>query len=196
MGLPAGVQVFSLLYQNPWLLEIIAKIMGMAPSLSEYLSRHPEVFGILTHDSLRPITDNDDLVGDLADQFAAARDYEHCLDLTRRWVADRRFQIGVQLLRRVIGGDQAAAALSRVAEAAIANLLPAAADDLAARHGRIGGDGPAMAVLALGKLGGRELTFASDLDLILSMTRLSRRCRTAPNRSPPVFISPGSANVC
>ena len=167
MGLPAGVQVFSLLYQNPWLLEIIAKIMGMAPSLSEYLSRHPEVFeGILTHDSLRPIADSDDLVGDLADQFAAARDYEHRLDLTRRWVADRRFQIGVQLLRQVISGDQAATALSRVAEAAIVNLLPAAADDLAARHGRIGGDGPAMAVLALGKLGGRELTFASDLDLI------------------------------
>ena len=66
MGLPAGVQVFSLLYQNPWLLEIIAKIMGMAPSLSEYLSRHPEVSRILTHDSLRPIADSDDLVGDLA----------------------------------------------------------------------------------------------------------------------------------
>ena len=34
MGLPAGVQVFSLLYQNPWLLTVIAKIMGMAPGLS------------------------------------------------------------------------------------------------------------------------------------------------------------------
>ena len=88
----------------------------------------------------------------------------------------------------MISGDQAATA-SRVAEAAIVNLLPAAADDLAARHGRIGGDGPAMAVLALGKLGGRELTFASDLDLIFVYDAPFEAVSDGAKPLAPVFIS-------
>ena len=38
--LPAGVQLFSLLYANPGLLDLIAEIMGGAPRLADHLSRH------------------------------------------------------------------------------------------------------------------------------------------------------------
>ena len=37
--LPSGVQLFSLLKQNPGLLELIAAIMGTAPRLSRILSK-------------------------------------------------------------------------------------------------------------------------------------------------------------
>src|SRR5690606_8653121 len=47
----------------------------------------------------------------------------------------------------------------------IARLLTAAEDELAKTHGRIVGG--RCAVMAMGKLGGREVTAASDLDLIL-----------------------------
>ena len=40
-ALPAGVQIFSLLYSNPGLLDLIAEIMGGAPRLAEHLSRNP-----------------------------------------------------------------------------------------------------------------------------------------------------------
>ena len=40
-ALPAGVQIFSLLYSNPRLLDLIAEIMGGAPRLAEHLSRNP-----------------------------------------------------------------------------------------------------------------------------------------------------------
>src|SRR5690606_1998976 len=43
-GLPAGVQLFSLLYQNPGLLDLVAEIMGSAPRLSQHLSRRPSLF--------------------------------------------------------------------------------------------------------------------------------------------------------
>ena len=167
-ALPSGVQIFSLFLQNPNLLEIIAKIMGMAPSLSEYLCRHPQVFeGILTHDALAALPSRQVMTAELAAQIDFARDYEHILDLTRRWVADRRFQIAVQQILMVINGDQASSALAAVADTAIITLLPAAETDMAERHGRIlAGDSPAMAVLALGKLGAGELTVGSDLDLI------------------------------
>src|SRR5262249_30276230 len=42
-GLPAGVQLFSLLKANPRLLDLIAMILGAAPRLAEQLSRRPKV---------------------------------------------------------------------------------------------------------------------------------------------------------
>ena len=41
--LPSGVQLFSLLKQNPRLLELIAAIMGTAPRLSRILSKRRRV---------------------------------------------------------------------------------------------------------------------------------------------------------
>ncbi len=52
-----------------------------------------------------------------------------------------------------------------VADAALAELLPAVLEDFATRYGRVrGGE---MAVVALGKAGGREMMAGSDLDLML-----------------------------
>ena len=49
-------------------------------------------------------------------------------------------------------------------ECVIAGLLPRVEDELAASAGRIPGGG--FAVVAMGKLGGREMTASSDLDLV------------------------------
>ena len=46
-GLPAGVQVFSLLLANPRLLLLVAEIAGSAPRLAEYLGRHAGVLDAL-----------------------------------------------------------------------------------------------------------------------------------------------------
>src|SRR3546814_13327871 len=40
-GLPAGMQLLSLLYNNPNLLELMAEIMGTAPQLADRLNRNP-----------------------------------------------------------------------------------------------------------------------------------------------------------
>ena len=39
--LPAGIQIFSLFYANPGLLDLVAEIMGSAPKLAEHLARNP-----------------------------------------------------------------------------------------------------------------------------------------------------------
>lgn len=100
----------------------------------------------------------------LGETLAHARDLEDALDLIRRWANDRKFQIGMQTLRRTIAADQAAAALSDIAEVALAALYPWVEGAFASRHGRV--PGCEMAIIAMGKLGGREMTVASDLDLI------------------------------
>src|SRR6202000_187718 len=59
---------------------------------------------------------------------------------------------------------QAGPAFANIAETVIAGLLPKVEDELAANAGRVPGGG--FAVVAMGKLGGREMTASSDLDLV------------------------------
>jgi len=164
--LPAGVQVFSLFYANPGLFSLVADIMAEAPRLAESLARRPALLdAVLTAEFSAPLPDRTGLAEDLAGILAGARDFEDMLDLIRRWAGERRFQVGVQLLRRDIAGERAGAALADVAETALTALLPAVIADFARVHGTVP-DG-AFAIVAMGRLGSREMTLASDLDLIL-----------------------------
>src|SRR5205085_723442 len=96
---------------------------------------------------------------------AGARDFQDTLDILRRWANERRFQIGVQLLRRDIEGARTGMALADIAETALAALLPAVTAEFSRAHGAM--PGGAFVVVALGRLGSREMSLASDLDLIL-----------------------------
>jgi len=167
-ALPAGVQIFSLFHANPALIEVMAEILGMAPSLASQLGREPALFeGVLTHDVMRPLPGADDLCAELGSHLAVVEDYEVALDTARRWTGDRRFQVGVQIIQAHLDADHAGETFSDIADATIRSLLPVVEDEFSIRHGRIPDAGsPAIAVLALGKYGGRELTHGSDLDLV------------------------------
>jgi len=65
----------------------------------------------------------------------------------------------------VLDGGQAGEVLADIAETALTALLPAVETDFARRHGRM--PGGMFAVIGMGRLGSREMTLASDLDLIM-----------------------------
>ncbi len=165
-SLPAGVQLFALLEQNTGLLDLIAEILGDAPRLADHLARNPGVVeNLLTGNIFEAPPGPEALMEELDEQLAEAEAYEDVLEITRRWAHGRRFQVGVQVLRRVMDGAQAGGVLSDIADAVLARLLPHVEAEFARKHGTFPGGG--LAVMALGKLGGREMTAASDLDLIL-----------------------------
>ncbi|HZT51104.1 MAG TPA: bifunctional [glutamine synthetase] adenylyltransferase/[glutamine synthetase]-adenylyl-L-tyrosine phosphorylase, partial [Stellaceae bacterium] len=164
--LPAGVQLFSLFYSNPPLIALLAEIMGAAPRLAEEITRRPGLLdGVLSAGFLDPLPPRGALEGELTRALDGTRHYEEMLGAARRWVGERKFQVGVQILRRRLDGEAAGTAFADIAEATIAALLPPVAAAFARAHGTV--PGGAVAVLALGKLGSREMTFTSDLDLIL-----------------------------
>src|SRR5579884_2827983 len=164
--LPAGVQLFSLLHANPGLLTLLADIMAEAPLLAERLEQRPALLdAVLTAEFSLPVPDRAGLAADLAAVLAGARDFEETLDLLRRWSGERRFQVGVQLLRRSLDGNAAGAVLADIAETALAALLPVVAAEFARSHGAV--PGGAFAIAAMGRLGSREMSLGSDLDLIL-----------------------------
>ncbi|MGH6894898.1 MAG: bifunctional [glutamine synthetase] adenylyltransferase/[glutamine synthetase]-adenylyl-L-tyrosine phosphorylase, partial [Dongiaceae bacterium] len=164
-SLPAGVQLFSLLHSNPNLLDLIADVMGSAPLLADHLSRYPMLLdGVLTAGFFEKVPDRAAMSRDLHRQLSFVGDFQDRLGLMCRWTKDRQFQIGVRLLKGAADGNVAAGELSDVADAVIAELFPAVASEFEKVHGRLPGRG--LSVVALGKLGSREMTVTSDLDLI------------------------------
>ena len=163
--LPAGIQLFSLFRANPWLLDLLARIMGTAPNLAESLGRNPSLLdAVLGADFHEPLAAADVLLAELQDELAQAPDFQEVLDTTRRWANDRRFQVGLRLLEQPSDADRAGRPLSDVADTVLRALLPAVEATFAETHGRVSGG--AMALVAMGRLGGGEMTFGSDLDLI------------------------------
>ena len=163
--LPSGVQLFSMFQVNPDLLDLIAEIMGTAPRLAEHLSQKVGILdGVLSSDFFDPLPGLDGLSKDLERALFDATCMEDTLDITRRWAKDRKFQIGVQVLRGTIDDHGSQLALSDVAETLIRALQPRVEDDFAIKHGRVKDGG--LVIIAFGKMGGREKTPTSDLDLI------------------------------
>ncbi len=164
-GLPAGVQLFSMLYNNPALLELMTEIMGSAPQLADRLSRNPNLLeAVLSADFFDPIPPAEVLEEELRTALTDAQDLQDVLEMTRRWANDRRFQVGVHILRHKSDVDASGVALSDIAEVALRGLHGPVVEDLARSHGHLAGSG--LAVVALGKLGSREMTVSSDLDLV------------------------------
>ncbi len=165
-GLPAGVQIFSLLDANPQLLDLLVDICATTPELARHLGRNAGVFdAVISSDFYKPLRGVEELRADLAAALERTADYQAALDLARTWTKERHFRIGVHLLRGLADADEAGTAYSAVAEAVIAALLPHVEADFATRHGPPPGAG--AAVLAMGKMGSREMTATSDLDVIV-----------------------------
>ncbi len=165
-GLPAGLQLLSLLQANVHLLELLLLILGSAPVLAAELAKRPRLFGALIEG---------ELVGELPQrkQHEAALErfapldmpFEEVLDRTRIYVSEQKFVIGTRLLAETASVAQAEAAYTVLAEAALAHMLAVAWREMARQHGEVAGS--ASAILALGKLGSREMTHTSDLDLVI-----------------------------
>ncbi len=165
--LPAGVQFFALLAANPKLLPLLGRVLGIAPLLADALARRPALFdALLSRDSFDALPGRAALVAELTAAIGVATS-EQRLDRTRLWTADRRFQLGAQLIE---GRDPlgVGADLSDVADAAVVTLAQAVVTDFARVHGEV--PGCRLVVLGLGRYGGRALTHASDLDLVYLFT--------------------------
>ena len=180
--LSSGVNLYRLLEARPQLAALVAQIMTHAPALAEQLARRPTLLDGLVDDSSFALPPP---AADLAAQFAAAiaRDpLDVALDRVRRMVGERRFALGVQLIAAHRDPLIVAEGYSDLAEATIVALADAVARDFATTHGRI--EGGELIVLALGRLGGRALTHASDLDLVYLFDAPDRAVSDGPKALP------------
>jgi [glutamine synthetase] adenylyltransferase / [glutamine synthetase]-adenylyl-L-tyrosine phosphorylase len=164
--LPASIQLFSLLRANPNLLDLIAAIMGSAPRLARILSRRRRLIdAVLDPRVLGTLPSAADTQALIASEVGRAFGYEEALDRARVVGNEQAFLIGVRSLSWAIRSGEAGGAYTRLAEELLRAVWAVVEADFANQHGRIEGGG--AVVLALGKLGGAEMTATSDLDLIV-----------------------------
>ena len=164
-GLSAGVQVQALFLNQPRLFEMVVGVMAFAPRLARTLARQPAALdGVLDARFLTDLSEDSGLVDQMLREAGEEEDFEGAMNAVRRLHREQLFRIGLHTLTGRAGPEAAGRAYATLADAAMNTLAPAAL----AETERLGGAmaGGAVAVLALGKAGSREMTAGSDLDLM------------------------------
>ncbi|MSP01814.1 MAG: bifunctional [glutamine synthetase] adenylyltransferase/[glutamine synthetase]-adenylyl-L-tyrosine phosphorylase [Acetobacteraceae bacterium] len=155
---PAGVQLLSLFQRNPMLMDRIAAVLGASPQLADHLATNAMALEGL----LSPA--EEDAPSTLRRRLGDARGLEEAIELTSRAVKEEDFAISVATMEGRLDVNEAGLRRTAMADAALTALLTPVLGDFTARFGRVRGGG--MAVVALGKAGGREMMAGSDLDLM------------------------------
>ncbi len=164
--LPAGIQLFSLLRSNPGLLSLLTTIMGAAPRLARTIVRRAHVLdALLDPDFFGEMPTRKKIADRLEQAFDDSDSYEDMLNRARIFGQEQMFLIGVRVLTGTLSHHRAGEAYAALADTLLRGLFERVRAEFESVHGRIAGG--QVALLALGKLGGREMTAASDLDLIL-----------------------------
>ena len=165
-ALQRGGRLISLLSQNRELVALVALILGAAPRLGDMLARQPQIMdGLIDPRFFGAMPDQRELSARLAATLSDANSYEEFLDRLRLFGQESLFLIGTRILSGTVSAQQASTAFADVAEGIVHTVHGLVTDRFAAQHGRIGGQ--QTAVVAMGRLGSREMTASSDLDLIL-----------------------------
>lgn len=165
-GLPAGIQLFSLLQTNVALLDLLVRIMGAAPKLSEIITRKPHVFdGLLDPAIYRDVPTLEYLTLRLDAFMAGISGYEESLDRFRIFNSEQKFLIGVRILTGALHPRDAGAVFSSLADLVLQRTFTLVQAEFQRKHGII--QGAQVALLGFGKLGSQELTAGSDIDLVV-----------------------------
>ena len=161
-----AARLLSLLRQVPALVALIVLVLSIAPRLTDILARYPEVMDALVDPSFFGVLPDDAELGKrLNAALALARYDEDLLERIRMFGLEYMFLIGARILSGTVTARAAGEAFARIADVVIRAVHGAVAGNFALMHGRVSKE--ETAVVALGKLGGREMTATSDLDLIL-----------------------------
>lgn len=165
-ALQRGGRLISLLSQNRDLVALVALILGAAPRLGDMLARQPQIMdGLIDPRFFGAMPDRSELSARLAATLTDANSYEEFLDRLRLFGQESLFLIGTRILSGTVSAQQASVAFADVAEGIVHTVHGLVTDRFAAQHGRVRRQ--ETAILAMGRLGSREMTASSDLDLIL-----------------------------
>ncbi|MFO1149258.1 MAG: bifunctional [glutamine synthetase] adenylyltransferase/[glutamine synthetase]-adenylyl-L-tyrosine phosphorylase [Alsobacter sp.] len=164
--MPAAVELFSILRSREQVLKLFADILGSAPRLAEIVAGRPHLLDALIDPALGGVPmDAETASGRIARQVGSSDLLEDVLDRLRESGQHEIFIVGARALSGAISFEQAGRAYAAVAEGAIRVALAEVERRFARDHGQV--PGGRLAVLGMGRLGSREMTATSDLDLVV-----------------------------
>jgi glutamate-ammonia-ligase adenylyltransferase len=154
----------SLLTEYPHTLERVIRMINASGWAATFLTQHPILLDELLDDRGNAATEDlPALAASLAGQLdAAAGDTERQLDILREAHHAQLFRLLALDLAGELSVERLADHLSALADLIVAEVIKRAWLTLPRRHREV----PRFAVAAYGKLGGKELGYVSDLDVI------------------------------
>lgn len=154
----------ALLQQYPHAMKRVADLMSASSWASDYLTRHPILLDELLDDRhLDTEPDWPTVSTELRTALDAIEpDMEHQMDMMREHHHAQVFRLLTQDIAGKLTVERLADHLSALADLILELTLPLVWRKIKTRHR----DAPAFAVIAYGKLGGKELGYASDLDIV------------------------------
>lgn len=163
--LPAAIQLFSILSSNKSLRDLFGDVLGAAPRLAAIVAKRPNVLDAVIDPAFFGSALDRKFFAEHAARLGALEATEEFLDAARLTAQEDQFAIGIRVLSAAIDPVEAGPAFSALADV----LLQAALDHVRRAFRQDYGEVPGgrVAVIAMGKLGSREMTAASDLDLVI-----------------------------
>ena len=160
-----------LLMENPPALEELVRLCGASPWISDQMARSPVLLDeFLDRASLYNAPARDQLQDELRQQVArlAPDDLEAQMDALRYFKAAQVLRVAASELSGRLPLMKVSDNLSWIAEVILEQVLAVAWADLVRKHGepKRDSDGYGFAIYGYGKLGGIELGYSSDLDLV------------------------------
>lgn len=153
----------AFLQQHSAALKKVADLMSQSAWLAEYLRLHPILLDELLAAQLMQPIDWEQVSRELSGSLnACGDDTEEKMDVLRHFQHAQIFHLTVQDLAGMWTVEALSDELSHLADAVLMHTLQHAWQNVPKRHL----DSPKFAIIAYGKLGGKELGYASDLDLV------------------------------
>src|SRR6266850_2519354 len=156
----------ELLAQSPRTTRLLISLFGSSDFFSRQLLRHPELIDqLVLRGAAALIRERADLRADLGARLRALPegDVEAALIELRRFRNEEELRIGLHDVAGALDVEQVSSQLSDLADVCVEACFSLAKAEIEKRHGP---REATMVVVALGKLGGRELGYHSDLDLL------------------------------
>jgi len=166
--------LYTILNSEPWKLKILVSLFSGSQFLSDVLFQNPEYFDWLTdRDTLDSPKFKDTLYKELKEIIEKAVSYDDKLRVLRQFKKREFLRIGLRDLLRKADFVETVEDLSNLADICLQKAYEFCNRELLEKFGVplfIDKDGEErvceFVILGMGKLGGRELNFSSDIDLI------------------------------
>jgi len=164
---------FALLAENPVALSQVVRLCGGSPFLARFLGKHPMLLDeILDPQDLYACRIRSSRRAALERELETAEDLEDRLNALRRFKNIEVLHLAARDLQGMAGLEEVSRGLTEVAELGLEQALDLAWEELTARFGApmYTEDGQrreaGFLIVGMGKLGGGELGYGSDLDLL------------------------------
>ena len=164
---------YALLAENREIMKLIVSLFGMSEFLSKIFIGHPELLdSMVARTYASYFKERQAMVEELVALLAPAGYFEERLDILRRYRHEEFLRIGMNDVYGKVGQTEIATQLTWLADTCLGAACLAARQELG-RFGRplyedAGGEvkEASMAIVGMGKMGGFELNYHSDLDII------------------------------